>query len=809
MPLHRSYRPVYQSHKVYMAASSKEHTEVMCFFLTFLIVLAAANGVIVQSDRQFLRPRFDTKKWLKEYEIINITIEFVSEGSVACYLKFSYNKDNYNVGLVKTDVIKKSTAISVDGDRIDTNAVSKQLNFYRGVSYKNDTYIDYTILITKYGLDGILKLGNDKLIIEPMRTASRMRKQAAETFPCIMYKPEDMININDTVSFGMVKDEIFASVKSTPISKQKRNTFFTDCSLHLVADHTFYTKVGNEDIMDTISEMVYLVTEANTVFRSTDFDGDGFGDNIGFHIAYVSIFTGAENYKMTDTSLTVYEYLDTFSQYDFSYFCLAVAFSCRDFEGGVLGLAWVANSNTHGAAGGICQSQIKFDNMWYSLNTNIITLYNNGERIPVYKSALTLTHEFGHSFGSPHDDVSDSSCVPNDEFGNYLMYPYANDGSKPNHNRFSACSKAYILPVLRNKGTCFTSSSEVCGNGIKEKTEECDCGHTEICDKIDPCCTPADATISVSKPDRACTIRRADGYGCSRTSPCCTPTCQFSQPENLCRRGGDCVKDTYCSGESGECPHRVFEPDGKPCNNNRKTCQSGKCIGSICTLFNALECECAAGVYECYLCCLFNNNCMPVYINDTYIQKAVGSACLQMRGFCDKTTRCVLQDPESVMKRLNQVFSPESMNEVGVWMRNHWYYVIGCVAAFLFIGGVFVATCRQQMNVHTSAYMYGQFMRIHREAEIQKSFIENRQKLVKSKVYSEIEKIKKGTGRMSLPKAVARLKVFFPTVPYKEIEKSLKLSSNEEMAVRLLLFKGYPLRRITRPVYLKSSPAGT
>ena len=793
---------------------------IMLHVYHFVILLFLFRSTVANNSKQTFEARFDTEKWLKTYDIINITAEFNSSehfehrGTPLCYLHFEYKQMKFTLGLVKTDQIPPSIQIRVDGHEIDFSGISKQLSLYRGAVFKNGVYIQCNIMLTQDGIDGVVKIGNDTIIVEPLKNGNRFSMtdhckerycKRLEVHPCIFYRPGDMIDTNNG-SYVLPNDGLISKLNTkvltntTVKSREKRNAHYTDCTLHLVADHTFYQTVGNEDIVNTISKMMYLVTESNTVFRSTDFDGDGIGDNVGFFVSQISIFTTNEQYKMADMSLTVYTYLDAFSEYDFDDVCLGVAFSSRDFSDGVLGLAWVASSSFFGASGGICQRRVTYQDTAYSLNTNLITVINHGERVPIYKSALTLTHELGHSFGSPHDDTADVSCVPNNDFGNYIMYPYANDGSKPNHIVFSACSVGYIHPVITIKGsTCFSSSTQVCGNGIKEEHEECDCGSSSICDLLDSSCTPSD--VSNSNPDPPCTVRRASGCQCSRvSSPCCTAQCQFAESWKLCRVGGECVRPSYCSGTSGECPQIALEPDDKLCNNNRKTCLSGKCIGSVCSLFDSEECDCDPGPYECHVCCLTDGQCLPSMINDTYIAQSVGSPCRQMQGFCDKHTSCILQDPDSVVKRLKDVFTPKSVNEIVEWLQLHWYYVVAGTGGLLLVAGIFVATCRQRLDVHTRAFMYGQFMRIKREAELQKKYIEERKKLVDSKYESEIEKVEKGSKKMALTKAVARMKVFFPTAPNQELEKVLKMSSKEEMAVLLTLMKGFPFRRVSRPV---------
>lgn len=163
-----------------------------------------------------------------------------------------------------------------------------------------------------------------------------------------------------------------------------------------------------------------------------------------------------------------------------------------------------------------------------------------------------------------------AGCTCEDPTGTCIMAAISTSGSEP--DTWSSCSEDFLNVGFNthNLNSCLGNQpttmvgDPVCGNGLREGDEVCDCGSASECN--DPCCNAA-------------TCELATGAACS-AGECCTSQCAFVTAGTSCRAAvGSCDVAEYCSGSSGDCPDNEVVLDGESCTRNGDSafCYSGEC----------------------------------------------------------------------------------------------------------------------------------------------------------------------------------------------------------------------------------------
>uniref|UniRef100_A0A672LA54 Disintegrin and metalloproteinase domain-containing protein 10 n=1 Tax=Sinocyclocheilus grahami TaxID=75366 RepID=A0A672LA54_SINGR len=400
-------------------------------------------------------------------------------------------------------------------------------------------------------------------------------------------------------------------------------------------------------------------------------------------------------------NIGVEKFLELNSEQNHDDYCLAYVFTDRDFDDGVLGLAWVgAPAGNRCCIIKLCLFPPHKKKICLTISP-ISLLVNRVYRILPTPSDDGGDNDYCGDDGPQHD--SGSECTPGEsksqdkkERGNYIMYARATSGDKLNNNKFSVCSVKNISQVLEKKrGSCFVGESQSDGRVSPD---------LQLCEKswkftVSMCMTPGCV-------DLLCVCSPSQG-------PCCTAECSYKGRNEKCREESECAHQGMCNGASAQCPTSEPKANFTACHGDTQVCLNGGCSGSICEKYGLEVCTCASmdGKDEtelCHVCCMERMNpstCSSTgserlarFFNKKVTTLQAGSPCNDFKGYCDVFMKCRLVDADGPLARLKKaIFNPELYENIAEWIVAHWWAVLLMGIALIMLMAGFIKIC----SVHT------------------------------------------------------------------------------------------------------------
>ena len=525
---------------------------------------------------------------------------------------------------------------------------------------------------------------------------SDMNSSSVRLASCGHDSVTEMFQKNLTRAANYFSQSNFVSSSRHEMKRETTPSIKNRCWLNVLGDYDFYTAVASgsttqERITQAMATLAAIVKQASTIYQSTKFvlSTGQTVQGINFAIKTLRVETSPPTTApFNNAFIGVQAFLDYWSQADYSKYCLSYRFTYRQFDQGVIGLAYVA---APGSLGGICDTYQSGSGK--TLNTGIVTLLNYGQRVPFVVNVVTFAHEAGHNFGSTHDSDTDTVCAP--PSGKYIMYAHATDGSQPNNMLFSPCSTKLMGGIIETKSTCFQPGDNNCGNGLVDLGEDCDCLNSNSSGYCisDPCCN-------------ATSCKMVSGAQCSPQSGICcdSKTCMFvSANTNLvCSNQTECAYNQSCNGTSSQCPTAKPIDFKKPqhCGSNGAYCLNGACTGTVCNVVLGMEnCECTSAKSSCDVCCkiitsgcvssfsfnsIFNTSFLAAHNITTGQHLQIGLPCANFTGHCDFLYNCQLVNSDGALKLVFSTIT-SNLGNILVQIKKYWW------AALLAGVGVLVA----------------------------------------------------------------------------------------------------------------------
>ncbi|XP_060038216.1 disintegrin and metalloproteinase domain-containing protein 18-like isoform X1 [Erinaceus europaeus] len=382
------------------------------------------------------------------------------------------------------------------------------------------------------GLRGFLQFGNVSYGIEPLESSTK--------FEHIIYQVN---NVNADIpmqvsNYSSIWQEDHPS--KVILSSQKKSIsklLPQELRIHIIVEKAFYDHMGSEKMAVT-QKIIQIIALVNSLFAQ-------------FKLTVVlSSLELWSNNNQISTNGDADNLLQRFVAWKNSYLIL------QPYDIALL-LTYRKQPKYVGATfpGTICNKTYGADVAVYS---DAVTL--EGFSVTI---AQILSLKIGLKYDSSKCICPGATCIMNHKAMYFSGMKIFSNCSMDDYRYFAsklADGCLWNSPNIQSRD----QNQPVCGNGILEPGEECDCGSEEEC-TFKMCCDYS-------------TCRLKGSVECG-SGPCCTSTCELSKAGTPCRKSVDeeCDFTEYCNGTSSSCVPDTYVLNGKLCGLGTAYCYNGQC----------------------------------------------------------------------------------------------------------------------------------------------------------------------------------------------------------------------------------------
>ncbi|XP_055972635.1 LOW QUALITY PROTEIN: disintegrin and metalloproteinase domain-containing protein 18-like [Sorex fumeus] len=383
------------------------------------------------------------------------------------------------------------------------------------------------------GLRGLIQLENISYGIEPLESSAR--------FEHIIYQVKSD-NADNSILAGNYSN-IWHKNQSSEVFLSSQKKMFSKLlpiyvEIHIIVEKDLYDYMGSE-MMVVTQKIIQIVSLVNTMF--SQFKLSVILSSLELWSVKNKISINDEDDNLLQRFLTWKKDFLILQQHD-----VTLLLIYRNHS------KYVGASFPHS----ICNNSYDAE----------IAVYTDG--ITLEEFSVIISQLLGLKIGLKYDDTDKCFC-PRPVC---IMNPEATHLS--GRKIFSNCSMNDYKHFISNiEPKCFQKLSKskplhqiqpVCGNGILEPNEECDCGSEEEC-QFKMCCDY-----------NTCKLKGSVKCG---SGPCCTSKCEIAVAGTVCRKSIDeeCDFVEYCNGTSSDCVPDTYALNGKLCSLGTSYCYNGQC----------------------------------------------------------------------------------------------------------------------------------------------------------------------------------------------------------------------------------------